>query len=120
MQALAGRPDLVQRFERMAPTTLAEELASAALRTILDVRTPSEWKEKHLPGSVHIPLNHLEERLGELPRARGIVVYCATGYRSSVAASLLRRRAIEDVADLAGGIKAWEAAKLETVGPATT
>lgn len=120
MQALEGRPDLVRRFERVAATTLAEELATPTPRTLLDVRSPSEWKEKHVPGSLHIPLNHLEERLGELPRPRGILVYCATGYRSSVAASLLRRHGIEGVADLAGGIKAWEAAKLETVSSATT
>jgi hydroxyacylglutathione hydrolase len=120
MQALNGRPDLVRRFERLAAATLAEELATSAPRTILDVRTPSERKEKHLPGSLHIPLNNLEKRFGELPRGRGIVVYCATGYRSSVAASLLRQHGIEDVADLAGGIKAWEAAKIETVGSPTT
>jgi hydroxyacylglutathione hydrolase len=57
-----------------------------------------------------VPLNHLAERLGELPRDRGLLVYCAGGYRSSMAASLLRGKGFERVSEIAGGISAWEAA----------
>jgi rhodanese-related sulfurtransferase len=69
-----------------------------------------------IPGSLHIPLNHLRERLGESPRDRPLVLHCAGGYRSSIAASLLQREGFEHVAELAGGITAWEANQLPTTG----
>ena len=65
-----------------------------------------------IAGSQHIPLNHLTERLGEVPRNRPVLVYCAGGYRSSIAASLLQRAGITRVSEIAGGITAWEAANL--------
>ncbi len=54
------------------------------------------------------------ERLDELPRDRPVVVHCATGYRSAIAASLLLREGFE-VADLVGGIAAWESSRQATV-----
>jgi rhodanese-related sulfurtransferase len=62
---------------------------------------------------VNIPLNHLSERLTELPKDRPLLVHCAGGYRSSIAASLLQQRGYE-VSELAGGIAAWETASLPT------
>jgi len=59
-----------------------------------------------------MPLNHLPEHLGDLPRDRPILVYCAGGYRSSIAASLLQRHGFADVTEIAGGVAAWEAAHL--------
>ena len=53
-------------------------------------------------------------RLEEIPRDREVVVTCATGYRSSIAASLLRREGVEQIADLVGGLNAWEASRLKT------
>jgi rhodanese-related sulfurtransferase len=111
MQALASGPDLVTRTERVSPEELAEELddqspASAPL-FILDVRTPREWNETRIEGSVNIPLNHLRTRIAEVPRNRLVIVHCASGYRSANAASLLRRHGFGDLADLAGGINAW-------------
>jgi rhodanese-related sulfurtransferase len=78
----------------------------------LDVRAPKEVQAKRIESSINIPLNHLEERLEELPHDRKIVVHCAGGYRSSVAASILQNRGFKNLAELAGGIAAWEAAKL--------
>ena len=114
MQALDARPDLVGRIERVAASTLGEELGSPEGRVVLDVRTEKEWREKQIAGSLSIPLNHLLERVHEVPRGQKVVVHCASGFRSSIAASLLRQHGIEDVADLAGGIAAWETAKLPT------
>jgi rhodanese-related sulfurtransferase len=74
---------------------------------VVDVRRPREWADAHIEGSINVPLNHLEERIGELPRDRRIVVHCATGYRSSIAASLLARRGFERLAELTGGLAAW-------------
>jgi hydroxyacylglutathione hydrolase len=112
MNALDARPDLVRRTDRIDATRLAEELASANPPAVLDVRGPRERDEKRIEGSLHVPLNHLDEHLEEIPRGRRLVVHCATGYRSSIAASILRCRGFADVADLAGGIGAWETAKL--------
>ena len=112
MNALDARPDLVRRTDRIDATRLAEELASSNPPVVLDVRGPRERDEKRIEGSLHVPLNHLDEHLAEIPRGRRLVVHCATGYRSSIAASMLRCRGFADVADLAGGIAAWETAKL--------
>jgi rhodanese-related sulfurtransferase len=60
--------------------------------------------------SVHIPLGQLRDRVGELDPARAVVTYCADGYRSSIAASLLRASGFTDVSDLIGGYQAWQAA----------
>jgi glyoxylase-like metal-dependent hydrolase (beta-lactamase superfamily II)/rhodanese-related sulfurtransferase len=113
MQALSSRPDLVQRTERITAATLAEHLQMDDPPVVLDVRTSGERRQKRIPGSLHIPLNHLEERLNELPADRTVVVHCAGGYRSAIAASLLKRRHIDQVMDLVGGIAAWEAARME-------
>ena len=59
-----------------------------------------------------MPLNHLIENAGALPKDRALLVHCAGGYRSSIAASLLQRAGFERVGEIAGGITAWEAAKL--------
>ena len=76
------------------------------------MRAPKETQAKRIGGSINIPLNHLEERVQELPRERKIVVHCAGGYRSSIAVSILQKHAFENLAELAGGMAAWEAAKL--------
>jgi rhodanese-related sulfurtransferase len=107
MQALEDRPDLLAATERIAAGELVDELASATPPLVLDVRKPREWADAHIDGSINVPLNHLEERIGELPRDRRIVVHCATGYRSSIAASLLARRGFERLAELTGGMAAW-------------
>lgn len=111
VQALEACPDLMPGTERIAPAALAAELASANPPLLLDVRAPKEFQAKRIAGSIHIPLNHLEERLQELPPERKIVVHCAGGYRSSIAVSILQKHAFENLAELAGGMAAWEAAK---------
>jgi hydroxyacylglutathione hydrolase len=75
---------------------------------VIDVRQASEYAEGHVPGSHHIFAGDLAERLAEVPRDRPIACICASGYRSSVAASLLRARGFEDVSWVADGIPAWE------------
>jgi rhodanese-related sulfurtransferase len=115
MAALAGRPELVTSTERVSASMVAEELAAADPPLLLDIRTPREWVARHIAGSVNIPLNHLEERLGEIPRARRIAVHCAGGYRSSIGASILHRHGITNLIEMAGGLAAWDAAKLGVV-----
>jgi rhodanese-related sulfurtransferase len=112
MEALASRLDLVRPTERMAPTVLAGEFATADPPWLLDVRNPNEWKTQHIRGGVNIPLNHLQERIAEIPRDRRIAVHCAGGYRSSIAAGILQQYGIAHVLEMAGGLAAWNAAKL--------
>ncbi len=117
MLGLHTRPDLTTVTLRLSAPFAAERLASAAPPQLLDVRAPREHEAKSIPGSVHIPLTHLTERLAELSPDRPVLVHCAGGYRSSVAASLLQRHGFTDVSEIAGGLAAWEAAGLPVVKP---
>ncbi len=76
---------------------------------VIDVRQASEYESGHLPGSVHIGAGELTERLGSLPSDRPIATICASGYRSSVATSLLRAAGFTRVASVAAGVPGWEA-----------
>jgi len=118
MQRVEGRPGLVARIERLAPAELAERMESPPAPLVLDVRTLREWREKHIAESLNIPLSRLPQSWGEISRERSLVIHCATGYRSSIAASLLRPQGFSDLADLAGGITAWQAAHLPVVASA--
>jgi len=115
MAALEGRPDLVVRVERVTAGVLDEMMASSEPPPLVDVRAEREWAENRIPGSVNVPLSRLQQQLGELPRDRSIVVYCATGYRSSIAASLLLREGFERTMDLVGGVAAWQSSQLPLV-----
>ena len=113
--------ELVTTIERIAPEALGEELRQEpALRPlVVDVRSPREWSADHIEGSLNLPLNHLAERLSEIPPSRRIVVHCASGYRSSIAASVLKQHGFTDVVDLAGGFNAWGAAHAEAAASTT-
>ena len=106
LESLAGRPELTRTTERLGPDVAATRIAAGAL--LLDVRAVGERAKSRIAGSLSIPLSQLEQRLGEVPRDRPVIVHCAGGYRSSIAASLLARAGIGDVSELAGGIAAWD------------
>jgi glyoxylase-like metal-dependent hydrolase (beta-lactamase superfamily II)/rhodanese-related sulfurtransferase len=111
LRSLESRADLTATTERVSAPLAAERLAGGR-PVVIDVRTPAEREQKWIAGSVSIPLNHLPERLQELPNDRPLLVYCAGGYRSSIAASLLQRHGVTHVSEIAGGLAAWEAANL--------
>jgi hydroxyacylglutathione hydrolase len=115
MQALAERPDLVWPTERVNAQTVAEELVVAHPPLVLDIRNRREWSTRHIPQSVNLPLNHLQDRIAEVPRDRRIIIHCAGGYRSSIAASILHLHGITNLIEMAGGLAAWEAANLPIV-----
>ena len=98
--------------ERVGADVAASRLASATPPVIVDLRSASERVQKRIKSSLHIPLNHLADRLREIPTDRPVLVHCAGGYRSSIAASLLQRHGFTRVSELAGGIAAWETAGL--------
>jgi hydroxyacylglutathione hydrolase len=115
MEALAARPDLIWPTERLSALMVAEALAIGNPPLLLDIRNPREWVAKHIYGSVNIPLNHLQERIGEIPRDRCIAVHCAGGYRSSIAASIMHQYGLTHLIEMAGGLAAWEAVRLPVV-----
>lgn len=100
----------VQVASRLTAKTFGERAAEMADLQIVDVRNPGEATAGMIPRAVNIPVGQLPDRLGELDATRPTVVYCAGGYRSSVAASLLRQRGFVDVSDILGGYTAWEQA----------
>jgi hydroxyacylglutathione hydrolase len=112
LHSLKSRPDLTVTTERVSAPFAAELLSSPQPPLAIDVRAPRERDQKFIPGSLGIPLNHLVDKLETLPRDRPLLVYCAGGYRSSIAASLLERNGFDRVSEIAGGIAGWEAANL--------
>jgi rhodanese-related sulfurtransferase len=115
MQPLDDAPELVERIERITAGSLAEQLASPDPPLVVDVRSDSEWSEGHVEDAVSLPLSRLGEQLDTLPEDRPLVVHCASDYRATVAASLLRRAARQDVSTLVGGFAAWESARPATL-----
>jgi len=111
LRSLEGRPDLTATTERISAPLAAERLGAGAALAV-DVRAPGERVQKSVPGSVSVPLSQLANRTGELPKDRPLLVYCAGGYRSSIAASLLQQRGFTAVSEIAGGLAAWETAQL--------
>jgi phage shock protein E len=83
---------------------------------ILDVRTPGEFGEGHVPNAVNIPHNELASRLSELNSSsdRPIVLYCKSGRRAGMAAEVLQRAGYTDLHHLTGDMNAWMAAGLPT------
>jgi hydroxyacylglutathione hydrolase len=116
LQSLKSRPDLTVTTERLSAPFAAELLSSSQPPQVIDVRAQREREQKYIEGSLSVPLNHLVEKLEALPKDRPLLVYCAGGYRSSIAASLLQRNGFDRVSEIAGGIAAWEAAKLPVRG----
>ena len=119
LQSLEARPDLVAFIERLSPQFVGELLGSGYPMFAVDVRAPREREQKFIAGSRSVPLNHLVKDLNTLPKDRPLLVYCAGGYRSSIAASLLKANGFESVSEIAGGIAAWESANLplQTANP---
>jgi glyoxylase-like metal-dependent hydrolase (beta-lactamase superfamily II)/rhodanese-related sulfurtransferase len=112
MDALRDRPELVRRLDRITAVALDEQLHGESRPLVVDVRTEKEWSAGHIDGSLNLPLQHLRDRLSEIPREATVVVHCEGGYRSAIAASLLAQSGRARVLDLVGGFKAWSASKL--------
>jgi hydroxyacylglutathione hydrolase len=105
----AGFP--VTHVRQITPAEFADLQREAPVE-VVDVRSKDEFASGHVHGSRHVMGGHLADRLGELPRDRPIAVICGTGYRSTVAASVLERAGFEDVVNITGGMVAWGQAGL--------
>jgi glyoxylase-like metal-dependent hydrolase (beta-lactamase superfamily II)/rhodanese-related sulfurtransferase len=107
---LADRPELARQASRLSVTTFDDRVASTDVQ-VVDVRNPGETALGTITDAALVPLAQLRDRAGELDLDRPIVVFCAGGYRSSVAASLLRSLGAADVSDILGGYGAWAQAQ---------
>ena len=98
----------VRSVKHYAASETAKKLAAAKDILLLDVRTPGEWKDQHIRGSLHIPLQELRHRLAELKKyqQREIICYCRSGNRSLAAAALLKNHGFR-AANMRGGIIEW-------------
>jgi len=110
--SLDAHPELTQSVERITAPALKEKIESGESITILDVRSPQERESGLIENSISVPLNHLTERITEIPQDHPVIVHCAGGYRSAIAVSLLQQQGYENVLDLVGGFKAWETSNL--------
>jgi hydroxyacylglutathione hydrolase len=106
----------IATLPQMSVPELAAALERGGAVNVLDVRGDGEWSEGHIDGAVHVHGGLLEDRLDEVPRnGRPLAVICGSGYRSTVAASVLKRAGFEDVRNVPGGMRAWRSAGLQVV-----
>jgi hydroxyacylglutathione hydrolase len=116
---LAGGIDAVgdTGLDRARRLTATEFAGEASASQVVDLRGPGETAVTGMvAGAILIPLPELAARIGELSATRPVRLYCAGGYRSSIAASTLRAHGFPDVADLDGGFSAWLEARLPVAG----
>jgi len=74
---------------------------------IIDVRSYTEYDAAHLPNAINIHTGYIEKHLNEIPADEKLVIYCASGDRSAIAASYLLRNGYKNVSNLSGGINSW-------------
>ena len=115
-----AHPEHVERLSRLTADTLVERIAALPELVVVDVRNPGEVALGSIPGARHLPLPALLTRLTELDRNAPTVVFCAGGYRSAIASSLLGAHGFDDVSDLVGGYTAWTASAAERDGGLTS
>jgi hydroxyacylglutathione hydrolase len=116
---LLERPDLATTASRMPASEVRAFLRGDDAVQVVDVRNPGETRIGGIiPGAHTMPLPQLVARLDELDPTRPTIVYCAGGYRSSIAASTLRANGFATVADIIGGYGAWTT--LSTTPPSTS
>ncbi|HSB85270.1 MAG TPA: rhodanese-like domain-containing protein, partial [Ilumatobacteraceae bacterium] len=108
IETFVAHPEYVEQLSRLSTEALSERMKTVPGLALIDVRNPGEVALGSIPGARNISLPELLGRLTDLDSSAPTVVYCAGGYRSAIAASLLRSRGFKDVSDLVGGYAAWE------------
>jgi rhodanese-related sulfurtransferase len=74
---------------------------------VLDVRSPEEFKEGHVPGAVNVPYDQIATRLSEVPKDKDVVLYCRSGRRAGIAAEVLQANGYTRLSHLEGDMNAW-------------
>ena len=105
LRAVEGWEDgglTLQSHETATTDRLVEALEEGG--QVIDVRDPSEWEAEHLPGSTHRYVPDLVDHMSDLDRSRPVWLVCSTGFRASIAASLLQREGLEPIVVTGGGV----------------
>jgi hydroxyacylglutathione hydrolase len=103
----------LERIGQMSVHELNERKSSLQ---VLDVRSPNEWKKGHVPGAHHIFVPELRDRMKEIDRNKPTAVYCGSGYRASIATSILKPLGFKELWNVPGSWEAWKKAKLPVEG----
>ncbi|MGB1674161.1 MAG: rhodanese-like domain-containing protein, partial [Limisphaerales bacterium] len=111
-------PDRLYQTTQVAACDLRDRLNTKTVDQLMDVRTCGEHKVSHIESSIHIPLPRLLSNLQTLDPTLPIVVYCGSGYRSAIAASLLEASGFSQITNLMGGMHAWENHPCDGLNPA--
>ena len=100
----------ITKLDQMSVQELNAALPPRDLQ-VVDVRSPDEWQGGHVPGATYIFLPELEQKSERLDKKKPVAVYCDSGYRASLAASILQRNGFAVVHNIPGSWKAWQAAE---------
>ena len=102
--------DLIEDAKtRIKQVTPADAIRNHDTSTVyLDVREPNEWNLGRIPGAVFLPRGQIESKIEELtPRESRVIIYCARGNRSALAADTMQQMGYENVASMSGGFQQW-------------
>ena len=108
LEVMSNNPDRVVRASRMTAREFEQRKSGIDGLQLVDIRNPGEVADGTIDDALPIPVGQLNDRLDELEPGVPTIVFCAGGYRSSVAASLLRTAGFDDVTDILGGYGAWK------------
>ena len=96
----------------ISPEALQERIASGDAPLLLDVRTPAEFQDGHIPGAINVPHEQVASRAAELASQNGVAVYCMKGPRARLGEQALLAAGATEVLHVEGGFSAWQAAGL--------
>ena len=98
----------MSNYENITPAQVKEKLDRGDSFRLIDVREPNEWNLGRLPGAVHLPRGNLETKVeGIIDRNQRVVIYCARGNRSALAALTMKQMGYENVASMSRGFMGW-------------
>jgi len=112
----------VETVNRLTPADFITTYAENEDDTIIDIRKKSEYDSEHLVGAINVPLNEINQHLDQFPKDKNFVLYCAGGYRSMIASSILKQRGWDNFSDVIGGfgeLAKTDLPKTEYVCPST-
>ena len=104
------------RLERIGQMSVHELNERKSSLQVIDVRSPGEWKKGHVPGAQHIFVPELAKRMADLDRNKPTAVYCGSGYRASIATSILKPQGFTNLWNVPGSWEAWKKAGLPVDG----
>jgi rhodanese-related sulfurtransferase len=105
---LLALPALAGPVRDISPAEARELLASKPSVMLLDVRTAGEYMQARIAGARLIPIDQVIARIGEIPKNKPVLVYCAVGSRSSQVAGYLAQQGNPEVYNMSGGIMGWQ------------